>query len=192
MERLMIQKHQKSSEQKNEETLLISQANLDAPSFGKLYDLYAPSIYRYILSRTGNIQDAQDITSQTFLKVLEKLSSYHHRGYFSAWLFSIARSKYIDHFRMHNQEEKLITKIDLESQTDVLSIVVDRERLLNLDHILALLSDEELDLLRLRNVAELTFAEMAEILNRTEDATKKKYYRLLARLQSQLEEENEI
>lgn len=188
----MIQKHQKSSEQKNAETLLISQAKLDAPSFGKLYDLYAPSIYRYILSRTGNIQDAQDITSQTFLKVLEKLSSYHHRGYFSAWLFSIARSKYIDHFRMHNQEEKLITKNDLESQTDVLSIVVDRERLLNLDHILALLSDEELDLLRLRNVAELTFAEMAEILNRTEDAIKKKYYRLLTRLQSQLENENEI
>jgi RNA polymerase sigma-70 factor (ECF subfamily) len=192
MERLMIQKRQMSSEQKNEEALLISQAKFDATSFGKLYDLYAKSIYRYILSRTGNIQDAQDITSQTFLKVLEKLSSYHHRGYFSAWLFSIARSKYIDHFRMHNQEEKLITKIDLESQTDVLSIVVDRERLLNLDHILALLSDEELDLLRLRNVAELTFAEMAEILNRTEDSTKKKYYRLLARLQSQLEEENEI
>lgn len=188
----MIQKHQKSSEQKNEEALLISQAKFDAPSFGKLYDLYAPSIYRYILSRTGNIQDAQDITSQTFLKVLEKLSSYHHRGYFSAWLFSIARSKYIDHFRMRNQEEKLIAKNNVDSQTDVLSIVVDRERLLNLDHILALLSDEELDLLRLRNVAELTFAEMAEILNRTEDAIKKKYYRLLTRLQSQLENENEI
>ena len=192
MEKLMIQKRQKSSEQKNEEALLISQAKLDATSFGKLYDLYAPSIYRYILSRTGNIQDAQDITSQTFLKVLERISSYHHRGYFSAWLFSIARSKYIDHFRKRNQEEKLITKNDLESQTDVLTIVVDRERLLNLDHILALLSDEELDLLRLRNVAELTFAEMAEILSRTEDAIKKKYYRLLARLQNQLEEENEI
>ena len=192
MEKLMIQKRQKSSEQKNEEALLISQAKLDATSFGKLYDLYAPSIYRYILSRTGNIQDAQDITSQTFLKVLERISSYHHRGYFSAWLFSIARSKYIDHFRMRNQEEKLIAKNNVDSQTDVLSIVVDRERLLNLDHILALLSDEELDLLRLRNVAELTFAEMAEILSRTEDAIKKKYYRLLARLQNQLEEENEI
>jgi len=93
---------------------------------------------------------------------------------------------------MRNQEEKLIAKNNVDSQTDVLSIVVDRERLLNLDHILALLSDEELDLLRLRNVAELTFAEMAEILSRTEDAIKKKYYRLLARLQNQLEEENEI
>jgi RNA polymerase sigma-70 factor (ECF subfamily) len=192
MERLMIQKRQKSSQQSKEEEILISQARQDAASFGKLYDLYAPSIYRYILSRTGNIQDAQDITSQTFLKVLEKLSSYRHRGYFSAWLFSIARSRYIDHFRMRNQEEKLIMKNDLDSHTDILSIVVDRERLLNLDQILALLSEEELDLLRLRNVAELTFAEMAEILSKTEDSTKKKYYRLLARLQSQLEEKNEI
>lgn len=192
MERIMIQKRQKSSQQSKEEEILISYARQDAASFGKLYDLYAPSIYRYILSRTGNIQDAQDITSQTFLKVLEKLSSYHHRGYFSAWLFSIARSKYIDHFRMHNQEKKLIANNNLESQSDILSIVVDRERLLNLDHILAFLSDEEMDLLRLRNVAELTFAEISEILSKTEDATKKKYYRLLARLQSQLEEENEI
>jgi RNA polymerase sigma-70 factor (ECF subfamily) len=192
MENLMLKKHQKSSHQTNEEEILISQARQDAASFGKLYDLYAPSIYRYILSRTGNIQDAQDITSQTFLKVLEKLSSYHHRGYFSAWLFSIARSRYVDHFRKRNQEEKLIANKNLESQTDILSIVVDRERLLNLDHILGLLSDEEMDLLRLRNVAELTFAEMAEILSKTEDATKKKYYRLLARLQSQLEDENEI
>ncbi len=188
----MILKRQKSTKQSKEEELLISQAKQDAASFGKLYDLYAPSIYRYILSRTGNIQDAQDITSQTFLKVLEKLSSYHHRGYFSAWLFSIARSRYIDHFRMRNQEEKLIATKNLESQFDILSIVIDRERLVNLDHILALLSDEELDLLRLRIVAELTFSEMAEILRKTEDATKKKYYRLLARLQSQLEEENEI
>jgi len=47
----------------------------------------------------------------------------------------------------------------------------------------------------LRNLAEknhISFAEMAEILSKTEDSTKKKYYRLLARLQSQLEEENEI
>jgi RNA polymerase sigma-70 factor (ECF subfamily) len=93
---------------------------------------------------------------------------------------------------MRNQEEKLIMKNDLDSHTDILSIVVDRERLLNLDQILALLSEEELDLLRLRNVAELTFAEMAEILSKTEDSTKKKYYRLLARLQSKLEEKNEI
>ena len=188
----MIQKHQKSPQQSKEEEILISQARQDAASFGKLYDLYAPSIYRYILSRTGNIQDAQDITSQTFLKAIEMIHRYHHRGYFSAWLFSIARSRYFDHFRMLNHEEKLLAKNNFESQTDALPMIEDRERLMNLDHILVLLGEEELDLLRLRNVAELTFAEMAEILSKTEDATKKKYYRLLARLQNQLEEENEI
>jgi len=75
---------------------------------------------------------------------------------------------------MRNQEEKLIMKNDLDSHTDVLSIVVDRERLLNLDQILALLSEEELDLLRLRNVAELTFAEMAEILSQNRRCNQEK------------------
>ncbi|MBE0686766.1 MAG: RNA polymerase sigma factor [Anaerolineaceae bacterium] len=187
----MIQKRENPLQLKNQEAALISRAKKDALSFGKLYDIYAPMIYRYILSRTGNIQDAQDITSQTFLKALEMLARYHHRGYFSAWLFSIARSKYIDHFRSRHQEEVLMTQTNLESLPDLLTIIMERERVSNLDHLLEQLTDEDLDLLRLRNVAELTFAEMAEILSKREDATKKKYYRLLARLQSQLEEENE-
>ncbi len=191
MENLMIQKRDKPIPEKNQEAVLISKAKKDAASFGKLYDIYAPMIYRYILSRTGNIQDAQDITSQTFLKALEMLPRYYHRGYFSAWLFSIARSKYIDHFRFHNQQESLMRKTNLDPSPDLLSIVMEREKVSRLDHLLKELSDEDLDLLQLRNVAGLTFAEMAEILSKSEDATKKKYYRLLARLQSQLEDKNE-
>lgn len=191
MENLMIQKREKPIPEKNQEAALISKAKRDAASFGKLYDIYAPMIYRYILSRTGNIQDAQDITSQTFLKALEMLPRYYHRGYFSAWLFSIARSKYIDHFRFHNQQESLMRKTNLDPSPDLLSIVMEREKVSRLDHLLKELSDEDLDLLQLRNVAGLTFAEMAEILSKSEDATKKKYYRLLARLQSQLEDKNE-
>jgi RNA polymerase sigma-70 factor (ECF subfamily) len=69
---------------------------------------------------------------------------------------------------------------------------VGRERLTILNDILRLLPEDEQDLLRLRNVAELSFTEIAEILKKNEGAIKKRYYRLLARLQSQLEEENEI
>lgn len=191
MENLMIRKHHKASLQTNEEDKLISQAKSDAESFGKLYDLYAPSIYRYILSRTGNIQDAQDITAQTFLKALEMLPQYHHRGFFSAWLFSIARSKYIDHFRRIKRDLKEIPINDMNTEPDFLSKIVNLERETALRDILYSLPEDEQDLLRLRNVGELSFTEIAKIFKKSEDAIKKKYYRLLARLQSQLEEKNE-
>jgi RNA polymerase sigma-70 factor (ECF subfamily) len=192
MEDYMIHNREKLYKQNSEESELVSKAKQDPKSFGKLYDLHAPSIYRYVLSRIGNVQEAQDITSQTFLKALEMLPLYKHRGYFSAWLFSIARSKYIDHFRKHNQETRAFINKDLETEPDVLSTVVGRERLTILNDILRLLPEDEQDLLRLRNVAELSFTEIAEILKKNEGAIKKRYYRLLARLQSQLEEENEI
>lgn len=191
MESLMIQKGQKSLLQPKEEEILISQAKHNAASFGKLYDQYAPSIYRYILSRTGNTQDAQDITAQTFLKAMEMLPRYHHHGYFSAWLFSIARNKYIDHFRRIKKDSTQVLEYVTNPDPDILSTIVNQERLIALRNILYSLPEEEQDLLSLRNVGELSFSEIAEIFKKSEEAIKKKYYRLLARLQSQLEEENE-
>ena len=192
MESLMIQKNQKSSiETIEEEEILISQAKVDAESFGKLYDRYASSVFRYILSRTGNTQDAQDITAQTFLKALETLPRYHHRGYFSAWLFAIARNKYIDHFRRIKKSSAHVLENETNTEPDILSTIVNQERLVTLRSIMFSLPEEEQDLLSLRTVGELSFTEIAEIFNKSEDAIKKKYYRLLARLQSQLEDENE-
>jgi RNA polymerase sigma-70 factor (ECF subfamily) len=61
-------------------------------SFGAIYDRYAASIFRYLISRTGNVEEAKDLTSQTFLTAIEAFPRYQDQGYVSAWLFSIARS----------------------------------------------------------------------------------------------------
>jgi len=171
----------------DQEAALIAAAQADPQAFGELYDRYAPSIYRYLLSRLGNVEEVRDVTSQTFLTAVEVFPRYRHHGYFSAWLFAIARSKYVDHLRRGRHGVEAIREDQVDPQPDPLTRVVAAERLAELKACIRDLTPEEQELLRLRYVADLSYAEMAELLGKREDAVKKSVYRLLARLQSRLE-----
>ena len=176
--------------QLEEETQWILESKANPQAFARLYDRYAPNIYRYLLSRLGNVAGAQDVTSQTFLRAFEMFPRYRHQGYFSAWLFAIARSKYVDYLR--KTKNRAGTSIDhiQDPQEDLLQRVIHSERLAELKMVIGRLSEEEQELLRLRFVADLSFAEMASLLERNEEAVKKTLYRLLARLQSQMEDQH--
>ena len=57
-----------------EEKALIARAKHDKEAFGELYEIYFQRIYNYIIHRTANVDLAEDLTSQTFMKVLENIS----------------------------------------------------------------------------------------------------------------------
>lgn len=187
MKNPIIQEQTSQKRNQDQDAQQVAAAQKDSQAFGALYDQYAPLIYRYLLSRLGNVEEARDITSQTFLKAVELFPQYNHRGYFSAWLFSIARSKYVDHLRKTRHGVVAINEEQLDPRPDPLNELVDSERLTELTKRIRALAPEEQELLRLRYVADLSFAEMAELLRVSEGAVKKRIYRLLARLQSQLE-----
>jgi RNA polymerase sigma-70 factor (ECF subfamily) len=75
--------------------------------------------------------------------------------------------------------------------TDVLQQVIQTEQIAALAKLISTLNEEEHELIRLRYIAELSFSEIGRLLNRSEEAVKKSFYRLLARLQSQLEVSHE-
>lgn len=84
----------------SEEKDLIEQAKDDPLAFGKLYDVYYPKILRYILHRLGNIQEAQDITSEVFYKVMKGLRKFEWRNIsFSSWVYKIATNEITNHYR---------------------------------------------------------------------------------------------
>ncbi|NCB32254.1 MAG: sigma-70 family RNA polymerase sigma factor, partial [Clostridia bacterium] len=86
---------------------LAADAKNDPAAFAGLYDYFVQPVYRYIRSRVETNAEAEDLTSQTFIAAFEGLRSYRERGYFSAWLFRIARSKLMDHFRKKRYEVSL-------------------------------------------------------------------------------------
>lgn len=172
----------------NEEQL-ITAAQQDLAAFEALYAAYAPRVFGYLYSRVQVHSEAEELTAQTFLAALEQLPRYKHRGHFAAWLFSIARNKAADSFRA-KPTEQLDSAQQLAEDTDILQSVYQRQQLTALRAQIAALPNDQAELLQLRFVADLSFAEIAELLGRTEGAVKKAVYRCLDRLQRQLEVEN--
>jgi RNA polymerase sigma-70 factor (ECF subfamily) len=166
---------------------LVEDAKNDPAAFGQLYDYYVQPVYRYLYSRVGTTYDAEDLTSQTFMAAFEYLPRYRERGQFAAWLFRIARSKMTDHFRGNRYEVELEAAERFPGGNDVLFQAIQNEEISRLKCLLKNLKFEELDLIHLRYVAELTFAEISDLLGKREEAVKQSVYRLLARLKGQME-----
>ncbi len=166
---------------------LVKEAQRSPSAFAALYDRFLTPVYRYLYSRVGNVSDAEDLTAQTFLSALERLSSYRENGTFAGWLFAIAHSKVIDHYRRNRPQGGLESARELAGEADPVRDVEKRLELEKLASILQTLSDDEQEIIRLRYVADLSFAEIAAALGKREDAVKKLLYRLLARVQGQME-----
>ena len=78
---------------------LAQQARADPEAFAELYRRHVRSIYRYHLAHTGNMRDAEDLTSQTFIAALEGIRSYPGAGPYMTWLMGIAARKHARFFR---------------------------------------------------------------------------------------------
>ncbi|MCC6147221.1 MAG: sigma-70 family RNA polymerase sigma factor [Anaerolineaceae bacterium] len=167
---------------------IIAAARQDPKMFGELYLLYAQPVFRYLYSRLGGFQEAEDATAQTFLAALERFPKYRHDGYFASWLFSIARNKATDYFRKRSKETSLDEAEFIPVEANLLQSVIETERISALSKLIGALPEEEQELIRLRYVAELSFAEIGHVLRQKEDTAKKSLYRLLARLKAQLED----
>lgn len=177
---------------KEDEDILIVNARQDPLAFTELYNAYVVPVYRYLYSRTGNRDDAEDLTAQVFLAALEGLPGYRHNGHFAAWLFTIAHNKAMDHYRCQRREAPIsLARQQPGPGPDLLDSMIQSEGLENLMRHIRRMNEQEQELLQLRFVACLGFREIALILYKNEAAIKKQYYRLLARLESQMEEKRE-
>jgi len=157
--------------------------------FTELYRRNATNVFYYLYSRVRNVADAEDLTSQTFVTALENLSGLRDPLKFTPWVFTIARNKAFDFFRKAQRRPMADFDEELESAkaVEVTLSQTDQDRLCDLESLISRLRPLEQEYLRLRIVADLPFAEIASILNEPETRIKKKYYRLLERLQAQVE-----
>lgn len=174
-----------------DELRIIKAAREDPKAFGELYKLYVEPVFRYLYSRIGNVHEAEDITAQAFLVAFESFDRFREDRHFASWLFTIARNKAMDHFRQRKNLSSIDEAANIPVENDPLTGVIQVEQLAALSKLIRALPEEDLELLRLRYLAAMSFLEIAHFLHRNEGAVKKSIYRLLARLHSQLEVSNE-
>ena len=162
----------------------------DRDALEELYLIHFDRIYSYLHVSVGNRHDAEDLTTQTFLKMLEKIGSFKWRSApFSAWLFRIAHNLAMDHFRANKrwqpEEEVPEPPGDAEPSAEAAAMqTIGRESMLKL---IDRLSPEQQQVLTLKFVFNLPNAEVAAILGKTEGAIKSLQHRALVSLQKQIE-----
>jgi len=165
-------------------------ARADRRAFGLLYRRYLDRVYRYAFSKTADPGMAEELTSTIFLDAFEGLNRYTPRGTFAAWLFTIARRRCADYHR---------SSPPLPLITEAVPSIVGRpeyekdrkDSFLRLEKILTGLSQEELDMLRLRYAADLSHAEIGHIIGKSEAATKMAFSRLIRRMRGLWEFDDE-
>ena len=159
----------------------------DRDALEELYLIHFDRIYSYLHVSVGNKHDAEDLTTQTFLKMLESIGRFRWQAApFSAWLFRIAHNLSMDHFRASRrwQPEEEVPEPEPQETTeqDALESIGRRSML----ELIEGLSPEQQQVLTLKFVFNFANAEAATILGKTEGAIKSLQHRALASLQREL------
>ena len=167
---------------------LAQQARSDPQAFAELYGRFLDRVYRFILIRTGSVQDAQDLTSQTFLAALESIDRYGSRGSFGGWLFGIARHKVADHYRRRRIDVPLDDVEWMHHPDPSPEEIADaRLQLARVSRALQSLDGQQAEALALRVFGELCASEVGQVMGKTENAVKMLVHRGLRKLQERLE-----
>jgi RNA polymerase sigma-70 factor (ECF subfamily) len=161
----------------------------DRRAIEELYLMHFDRIYSYLQMSVGNRHDAEDLTNQTFVKMLESIERFEWRRVpISAWLFRIAHNLAMDHFRSRRRwqpEEEPPEPRDAEERSaeeEALQAIGRQSMLAMIEG----LSQEQQQVLTLKFVFNFPNADVATILGKTEGAIKSLQHRALASLQRQL------
>ena len=152
---------------------LAQQARADPEAFAELYRRHLQSVYRYHLAHTGNVKDAEDLTSQTFMAALEGIQSYRGTSPYITWLIGIAFRLRARFFRRSKPEVPLDAALQIP--TPSLPTEKAAARRLQMDQVLGALktiSSERAEALILCFFSELSIAEAGLVLGKSEAAVK--------------------
>lgn len=155
----------------------------DTEAYGLLYDNYIGRIYRFIFFKVSNKEDAEDLSSEVFLKTWNYLTQSKHRDIksFSGLVYKIARNSLIDHYRKQSGKHELplesaIGMIDFENRYNEIDIKQEAQKILG---ILKKMKREYQEVLLLRYIEELSVAEIAHILEKGQVAVRVALHRAI-------------
>lgn len=171
---------------------LIARTQEDTEAFGLLYERYVDRIYNYIYYRTGNHHDAEDLTARTFYRALKHFPRYVDRGApFSAYLYRIAHNIVANWHRDTKRRQMVpleeATLLALRREEPAVASDEQYEREMLLAAVRRLPPDRQ-QLLILKFVEQMSNAEIAEVMGRSEGAIKSLYHRTLRALRQECEQ----
>ncbi len=164
----------------------IQSAKENPKDFGPLYKKYYEQIFRYIEQRMDDHEQAIDVTSQVFVKAIKNLYRYEYKGVpFGSWLYRIAKSELNQAFR--DRKKKKAIPLEKAHLSSFMEVFKDEEKIIRkrkLERALMELKPRDLNILKMRYYEGMSYREIAEQLNITENNAKVKSFRAVERLKA--------
>lgn len=140
----------------------------DTSSYEQLFDRYQTKIYNYVYSIAGSVEDAQDVTQEAFIKVLQALPKIDRELNFSAYLYRTAHNLAIDAVKARKRfasPEALDFELDSSLYADPERATLLKEQQTDVRKAAFELSDDHRAILTLREIEDLSYAEIGSVLD---------------------------
>jgi RNA polymerase sigma-70 factor (ECF subfamily) len=173
------------AEQVDDAALAVRASKGESAAFGLLYDKHVAAIYRYVYYRVRDDAEAEDLTSDVFMRALKAMPRYEPRQAFLAWLYRIARNAVIDRARRGNRQVSY--EDALEHPTPDQIVVPDEQVLAHSDNetlrgALAKLTPLQQEVIVLRFLEGYSTEEIAKIVGKREGTVRGIQFRAIGTL----------
>ncbi len=159
----------------------------DAENFSEMVDIYASRVYGYFYRLTGNRETSDDLLSELFVKLVEKISSFKG-GSFESWLFKTASNIFYDYLRDKQRQKKTFEARKRQLESEVIEAKQsDSEKIDELQTQLNRLDTDTRELIMLRFYSQASFKEIAAMRSEPIGTTLSKLHRGLKKLQKLME-----
>lgn len=160
----------------------------DTQAFSQIYERYIDDIYRYIVRKVGDVSICEDLTSQVWMKILNRIDMYHEQSWasFKSWIYCIARNTVIDFYRSQKENVDIQEILEPSISPDFAKIYDDKQKLAEVQNYLKWLPSREQEIIFLRVWDDLSYKEISEILEISVDNCKKIYSRTIQKVQANI------
>jgi len=190
----------------SDESLMLRYRDGDVRAFELLVTRHRKPLFNFILRFVRDTAAAEDVTQETFLRLVKGADAYERQAKFTTWLYTIARNLCVDAARRgkHRKAASLDAPIgDEDGSASLLDLVPDggaavdrqaqsRELRLRLQQAIEALPDEQREIFLLREVADLQFNEIANVIGCPENTVKSRMRYALEKLREALEEYRDL
>ncbi len=164
----------------------------DQVALGALYDHYFPRVYRFVSVRLSTNEDAEDVTTEIFLRIIQNLRTFTWRGLpFGAWVFRIARNEVVSHVRKQKVRTTTgqLTETIQDPAPDHVDELVTAFTVATVREAAEKLPEAQRQVIALRFGAGLSVAETAQALGKTANNVKVLQHKAIAKLQTMVKDE---
>ena len=145
----------------------------DREAFAQLYEANVDRVYRYVRARVGEPADAEDVTAEVFIRAMNALSSYRERGLpLIAWLYRIGRNEAANFMKRRGRRDESSLLDTVAAKDDPAETAVNQITYDEVVNGMGSLTELQREVLSLRFAGQLSIAETAVSMNRSEQAVK--------------------